>query len=312
MTAFSTAFSTIFPLCLYMALGYFLKRVKLFTPLLLKQMNAVCFYVFFPALLFTNLYNSDFTGVINNKVIPFAVVGVLTVFTLLFFLVPVIEKDNRKRGVMIQGLYRSNHILIGIPLINSLFGGVQTSVISILISVIVPVFNILAVVSLEAFRGKKFSFMAILKNCARNPLIITVIIGFIIILTGLRFPPVITGTLSNIAGIATTLALIILGGTLEFSSLAENAVQLVAVITGRLVVIPFVAIFTAIQFGFRGPELAALLAVFGSATTVSSYTMAVQMDGDGQLAGQIVALTSVLSMITLFFAIVLMTPYLFV
>jgi len=294
-----------------MALGYFLKRAKLFNPVLLKQMNAVCFYVFFPALLFVNLYNSDIGSFIKSWVIPFAIIGVLVVFTILFILIPFIEKDNRKRGVMIQGLYRSNHILIGIPLINSLFGGVQIGVISILISVIVPIFNILAVISLEAFRGKKFSFFSIIKNCAKNPLIITVLVGFFFIITGIRFPPVITGTISNIAGIATTLALIILGGTLEFSSLAGNAKQLIIVLTGRLVIIPLTVIFTAVQFGFRGPELAALLAVFGSATTVSSYTMAVQMDGDGQLAGQIVALTSVFSMITLFFAIVFMTPYLF-
>jgi len=292
-----------------MVLGYFLRRINLFTPPLLKQMNSVCFYVFFPALLFSNLYKSDFMHSVNSSIVPFAIISVLSVFILLFILIPLIEKDNRKRGVMIQGLYRSNHILIGIPLINSLFGEEQVGIIAVLIALIVPIFNILAVISLETFRKEKINLFAILKGIIKNPLIIAVLTGFTVILTGIKLPPVMDRTITDIAAISTTLALIILGGTLEFSRLAENARQLAIVITGRLVLIPLVVVGIAVQFGFRGPELAALLAVTGSATPVSSYPMAVQMGGDSQLAGQIVALTSVFSMITLFFAIVILSPY---
>jgi predicted permease len=41
--------------------------------------------------------------------------------------------------------------------------------------------------------------------------------------------------------------------------------------------------------------------MFASPSAVSSYTMAQQMDGDGDLAGQIVVFTTAISLITLFF-----------
>ena len=47
-------------------------------------------------------------------------------------------------------------------------------------------------------------------------------------------------------------------------------------------------------------EFAGLIAVFGSATAVSSFTMAQQLGGDDELAGDIVVVTSVFCILTLF------------
>ena len=57
---------------------------------------------------------------------------------------------------------------------------------------------------------------------------------------------------------------------------------------------------TAIALGMRGDVLIALLAVFGSPTAVSSAPMAQAMGGNGELAGEIVAITSVCSIVSVF------------
>ena len=52
--------------------------------------------------------------------------------------------------------------------------------------------------------------------------------------------------------------------------------------------------------GFRGVELVSLLGVFASSTAIASFTMAQQMGGDAELAGDIVVSTSALCSFTLF------------
>ena len=67
-----------------------------------------------------------------------------------------------------------------------------------------------------------------------------------------------------------------------------------------MVIIPLLAMPAAVLLGFRGVDLAAIMAFFCSPTAVSSFTMAQQMGADGELAAQLVALTSVMSLFTIF------------
>ena len=52
--------------------------------------------------------------------------------------------------------------------------------------------------------------------------------------------------------------------------------------------------------GYRGDTLVPILAIFGAPIAVSSYTMAEQMDGDGELAASLVVLTTAFSILTMF------------
>ena len=70
--------------------------------------------------------------------------------------------------------------------------------------------------------------------------------------------------------------------------------------------VPVVFLSIAIALGYRGPELGALLALYASPTAVTSFTMAEHMGGDGELAGQIVTVGSMLSLATIFAAIVIL------
>ena len=65
--------------------------------------------------------------------------------------------------------------------------------------------------------------------------------------------------------------------------------------------IPAVTLLPAVLLGFRGVALASLLPVFASSTAINSFTMAQQMGGDAELAGNIVVGTSALCSLTLFF-----------
>ena len=63
---------------------------------------------------------------------------------------------------------------------------------------------------------------------------------------------------------------------------------------------PGIFLTLAYLSGIRGVEFAGMIAIFGSATAIASFTMVQQMGGDAELAGDIVVSTSALCCFTLF------------
>lgn len=303
------SFNIVLPIFLILSLGYILKKLKILDELTTKNMNSINFKVFLPLLLFYNVYKTDLSVVFNPKLLIFSIISVILVFLLLFIIIPLLEKDNRKRGVIIQGIFRSNFVIFGVPVCEALFGQNATGVASMLIAVIVPLFNFLAVICLEIYRGGNINFKKIIKGIITNPLIIASIIGLFFIYFKIKLPTPIEKTINDISKIATPLAFILLGSSFTFSAFSLYIKQLSITILGKLIIVPGIVLYIAALLGFRNIELTCLLSVFASPTAVSSYTMAEQMDGDSILAGQIVVLTSIISIITVFLWIFILKQF---
>lgn len=283
-----------------MALGYFLKVIGIFNDLFLKQLNNLCFKVFLPLVLFINIYKSNFFELFSPKLILFAVSVVVISFLLLMIIIPRIEKENNNRGVMIQGIFRSNYILFGVPIAQTLYGNENTGTTAILIAFIIPLFNLLSVIVLSVYSKQKQSLRQVLAEIVRNPLIIGSVVAFFFILTNLRLPALIEHTVTDISKVATPLALIVLGGSFQFKSIGKYKKQLSISVLGKLIVLPGIFIPIGILSGFRNIELAALMAIFASPTAVSTFTMAQNANANYELSGQIVVFDSMLSIASIF------------
>ena len=294
------SFNVVLPLFITMALGYFMKVIGMYDDHVLKVMNKVTFKTFLPLLLFYNVYKTDIKGVFNLKLMIFAAVSIILLFSVLCFLVPLFEKDNKKRGVLIQGIFRSNFVIFGLPVTASIFGDEKVGVASILIAVIVPLFNFLSVFALEIFRGGKIDYRKILNGIITNPLIIASAIGLTFIGFGIKLPHSIEKTVSDISKIATPLSLILLGGSFEFSEVKKHFNQMIIGVFSKLILVPCIFMPISIYAGFRDVELLCLMIIFAAPTAVSSFTMAQQMDADSELAAQIVVFSSAFCILTVF------------
>ena len=71
-------------------------------------------------------------------------------------------------------------------------------------------------------------------------------------------------------------------------------------VTGKLVICPLIMVSLGILLGFRNETLVPIMIMSGAPTAVSSFPMAQQMDGDGELAAQLVVFTSGLAILTIF------------
>lgn len=300
MESFFIALNTVLPLFLMMTLGYVVKLTGLLNETSTRQVNKLIFKTFLPLLVFINVYDSDLLGDFRSSLILFSVAGVLTEFLISLVLVLLTEQDNSRRGVMLQGMFRSNFVLYGIPVSMALFGGEAAGMASILIAVIIPLFNALAVLALEMFNGQRPNLWQVLIGIITNPLIIASAAGIACNYFAFRLPDVLYNTASTLGGVATPLAFVILGASLNFGETGRCVRSLLLTLLMKLVLYPAAFLGTAILMGFRGAELAVLLTLFGAPIAVSSFTMAQQMGGDDQLAGQLVVFSSVLSIGTIF------------
>ena len=294
------ALEVVLPLFFCMALGYGLRRIRMVDEPSLVVMNKLCFKVFLPILLFRNIYTTDLKEALDGKLIAFALVALIVCFLLLMLIIPRIEKDDPKRGSMIQGMFRSNYALFGLPVATTLCGEGHIGATSLLLAVVIPFYNVLAVITLEIFRGGKPDFRKILLGILKNPLIIASVLGLIFYLLRVQLPKPVDKTILDLSRVATPLSLVVLGGYFTFRSVAEYRRQLAIGVIGKLVLTPLLILPFAVWMGFRGEAMVALMIMFGAPTAVSSFTMAQQMDADGELAAQLVIFTTFFSILTIF------------
>ena len=300
MKELSLSANAVLPVFLMMAAGYLSRRLGVLKREDVAKYNRVAFLVFLPCLLFYNVYRSDLSSAVNPRLIAYAVLGVLVVFTAAYVLVQRLEPLDERRGVLIQGIFRSNYVILGLPIAQALLGEGELGAVSVLIAIVVPLFNVLAVFVLERFRGGSVSPGQVALQVVKNPLVVSSALGVAALLVGLKLPGVVEKAVSGLGAVATPLQLFLLGAFFRFEGLGRYVRALSAVTTVKLVVTPAIFLSLAAVLGFRGVEFVALLGIFASPTAVNSFTMAQQMGGDAELAGDIVVSTSVFSAITMF------------
>ena len=293
-----------------MVLGYLLVNyTSLADRKLTKQTNAIVFKIFLPCMLFYNVYQSDIGAEIHSriKLCIWAAGGLLILFVLLCLIVPKVVKQENQQGVVIQGIFRSNYVIFGVAVVQNMYGVKSTTTAAILSAILVPMYNFLAVVALSIFGEKRETdWKKIILDIVKNPLIISSVLGIIFSLLGIRLPTAVDTTVQDLAKLSTPIAFMILGGDLDFSKVRGNLKVASVVLTIKLVILPLIMIQMIVMMGYRDADLLSGLLAYQTPVAVSSYIMAQQAGADGQLAGQLVVFSSVLSIFTLFVTILIL------
>ncbi len=297
---FIVAVSAVIPMFCLMFIGVMVKKYRLLTDEELNHMNRMVFRVFFSCMMFYSIYTTNLATTFRPALMLYGAAGVLAVCFISMFLICHFEPENRRRGVMTQAIFRSNFVLMGIPMVANIFGEENIAVTTMMIAVIVPIYNILGVFVLETFRGGRFALLPILLGVLRNPMILGAIAGAACLLLGIYIPKPVLKPIGQIASATTPVALIILGASFRLGSTMEHRPQLISCILARLIFVPGILLSLAIVLGFRGIDFVTLISIFATPCAVASFAMAQQMGGDADLAGNCVVFTSALSCFTIF------------
>ena len=282
------------------AMGFGVKRLGWIGPEDVRRFNKVCFYTFMPVMLFYNIYTSDFSHAVR---LPYAlfVVGMALAMILLAFLITLAaEKTPERRGVMIQAAFRSNFVLLGLPIAAELLPEGNLGVTALMVAIVVPIYNMMSVVVLEYFRGGKPRAGEVLLAVVKNPLILGSVAGLLVQALHITLPEVLVSFAGKMNSAATPLILLLLGASFETREIARYKKELLVCVGLRLVVFPGALLTLSMLMGLRDIEFVTVLAMTAAPTAVNSFNMAQQLGGDSQLAGSAVVVSTAASFFTLF------------
>jgi len=295
----------VLPLFLLIAAGFALRRAGIVGESLSDGLNLLVFELFLPAMIFETIYETEVGGVFDAGLLGFSAVFTLAVTGLSMWIVPKLEPDDRKRGTLVQAIFRSNVVIFGLPLVNAILGEGNSGPTALLIAFMIPLFNILSVMVFAYYGGGKTDFRSFLRSCLKNPLMIACALGLLFLAAGWRLPDLLAQGVRSVSSASSTISLVALGTSIEFRKMPGNIKQLAIGLLGRLAVAPALGIAAAALCGFRGASMVPLLAMLCTPTSVSSFAMAKNMGADGELAGELVVTSMVFSLFSIFFAVYL-------
>ena len=300
MDSFFIALNAVIPFMVYLAWGFIMRRAGVTDEAFLKKLNNVVFKAFFPFIMFWNIYKIDPDLKLDFSFVLIGCGLVLITIILLMIIAPRFIKDRSKAGTVIQAIYRSNCMLYALPLTVNVFGESGSASAVMMLALVIPIYNVSAVIILEHFSGKASSPAKLAKDVVTNPLLIGAAVGLLFHLLRIQLPGAVESPISAFNAMSTPIALFVLGGTLRFTEIGKNKVYLFWGIMMKMVILPAIVIAITALTPLSPVQRFVIFSVFGTPVAASSYPMAQNMGGDGELAGQYVVISTVLSVFTLF------------
>lgn len=289
------------PVFLLMILGMVFMKFNIFDEEFVKKMNAFVFKIALPVLVFKDLYQEDFYKVWDTKYVVFCFLATAASIAIVFA-ISFLLKDKSMQGEFIQVAYRSSAAILGITLVQNIYGNSGMTPLMIIGSV--PLYNVMAVIVLALFKPQrepldKKMLLATGKGIVTNPIILGILLGLLWSLIQIPVPPILDKTVESVARLATPLGLMAMGASFEVRKALSS--MKTAGLGAFIKLVGLVCLFVpiAVALGFREDKLVAALIMCGSPTTVSCYVMAKNMGHDGTLTSSTVMLTTFFSAFTL-------------
>ena len=289
------------PIFLTMMLGCLFKKIGWIDELFTKRLNKFVFQVALPALLFEDLATVDLAEVWDMGYVAYCFAATFLGIGICY-LISMLLKDKSMQGEFVQASYRSSAALMGIAIIQNIYGNAGMAPLMIIGTV--PLYNVMAVVILSILkpeRGKvdKALLLKTGKGIVTNPIILGILAGMI--WSGLRLPmpKILDKTVSNVGVLATPLGLMALGASFDLKQAAGKIKPAIVATFIKLIGLAAIFLPIGVMLGYTHEHLIALIVMLGSASTVSCFVMAKNMGHDGTLTSSVVVLTTLFSALTM-------------
>ncbi len=293
--------NVVLPVFLLVFIGIVLKMINLINDTFVKITSDFVYKVSLPALVFLKLYDVDLGRTFSISMMAVVVFGTVVVYYIAKFIALSMKLKPEDEGVYIQGAFRSNYAIVGLAIILRMFGPEAVAKASFYLLFALPVYNLLAVIVLNKphNRGQSVDFGKSLKEILLNPLIVGVIVAIPFSVFNIRLPNAIATTGNYLAEIALPLALLGIGGSFNMKSIKEASGLAFGSSAIKNILAPLIATITAYYLDIAGIDLGIIFVVFACPTAIASFIMAAGMKGNIRLAGNIVIISTLGSLITM-------------
>jgi predicted permease len=306
---FVFSFNAIAPMLFTCAVGYIAARVKKPSEETIGYINKVCFSWLLSFHVFNSTMTVDFSAEFNMGLVVYFLAGIAGTVIAAFAVFGIVVKDRVRRANYIIAAYRSSNIVFSLPMATGLFGAAGIKPAAMLIPVTIITFNFLTVVIMVYFsnaenaREKSFAreIRQTLVDIVRNPLIIGSAAGILLSVCRIELPVFLRQSAAMIGSAGTPVSFLLLGMQIDFGKFRREFLPVFGACMLRLAAVPGILVPIMIfSGGFRGPELGALMVVFAAPSAVTNHVMSRIYRLDPDFTGQVVTMSTVLSMATMF------------
>jgi len=294
-------FNIVAPVFVIVIIGVILKKRRIINDNFVEIASRIVFSVTLPALVFVKISQVDLLASLNPALLLYACAGTFVVFIIVWFISKLFISEVKDRAVFIQGSFRSNFAIIGLALISNMFGPPSLAKAAILLVCIMPFYNILSVIALNIpkHENEKSGIGKVFKDIITNPLIAAGVISLPFAIFNISLNSVLITTVDYLAGLTLPLALLAIGGSFSVAQVKDGLKITLICCLIKIVLVPVLLGFGAYKLNFTGEDLGILLVLFACPTAVASYIMAVAMNCNGKLAGNIVLTSTLFSMFSI-------------
>ena len=285
--------NAVIPSAIYLLIGILLKTAGVVSDEDVKKFTRVVFVTLYPFIMFDNLYGKNIGENFDLLLVVYSVLFTCLQIAVTWFAVSRLVKEDRNKGTMIQSAFRSNIILMGLPVGINLFGKGNVTQVALVILFVVPIYNVMSVVVLERFRGGKADLVRTTKNVIKNPIILGAIAAGVVMLIGIKLPVPIEQTVSTLSDCTAPIAMILLGAALNLKGFSSDRKKIAFCVASKIMIWPALGIAGAVWLGMRDVALIAVLLMLATPTALASYAMAESMGGNGRLAGETVVISTI-------------------
>lgn len=289
------------PIFFLVLLGWLFRRTGLINENFIETGSKLVFTAALPALIFINIVQLDIGEVLHTGQIGYALVSTLLVFLALWWGGSRWIANGADRGVFIQGAFRANLGIIGLALCANLYGKEGLAIGSILLASVTLLYNVLSVfiLTVSVQQSPRIDWRKLFVDLLRNPLIIAILSALPLAWLDLRLPAMLLQTGQYFADLTLPLALLCVGASIDLRALHNTSGLSSKATLLRLVLIPAVQTFGAWMLGLPGIMLGTLFLMLASPTATVSFIMAKALGGNAPLAANIVAQSTLLSVLTI-------------
>ncbi|MFO7445477.1 MAG: AEC family transporter [Ignavibacteriaceae bacterium] len=289
------------PVFLMVAIGYILRRLGIINDNFVSVSSKVVFTVSLPALIFKEVSTISLDQVFDINQIIFVYIITIITFALGWLFAIVFAKTDKDKGAFIQGSFRGNYAIIGLALIVNILGESALAKASLILSFVIPLYNVLTIIILTIYsgNGKPLNILHLFRGVITNPLIVAIILALPFSYFQIELNSIITVTIDHIADLTLPLALVGIGGFLNFTDIKNASVPAFLASSLKIILTPLIGTLAAYLLGYRGNDIGILFIVFACPTAIASFIMAEAMGSNSRLAGNIVLITTIGSILTI-------------
>ena len=282
----------LFPDFTLILLGFLLMRFTDWGTPFWSGLEKLIYYFLFPALLFYSTARTPFDFATTGKMLQVALLTLTGGIALGWLAKPLFAVPPMMFESGVQTAFRFNSY-IALAIASRLGGEKGTTLMALIIGFGVPLCNMAAVHALVSKGG------GLLKEMARNPLLIATASGMAFNFAGLQIPEIVGATLSRMANASIAVGLIAVGAGLRLSGLREAKGMALYFTAVKLLALPAIALMLGRWMGLPALQLQIVVMFAALPTASSAYVLATRMGGNGPFVAFLISGGTVLSALTL-------------